>query len=162
DLKNSDGTTRVLRIWDQSTSTGGTVSPYGYGLVWNKAQIDAGLCTQMDNDAHGTTVVGAASGNGLSTGYNYGVAPESDIIMIKTKFNNPNWAQTVADACDYIFKVADSLGKPAVVNLSVGDYMGSHDGLDPAALAIDQLLLEDGRIVVAACGNSGAKGKYHC
>ena len=29
-----------------------------------------------------------------------------------------------------MFKVADSLGMPALVNLSLGSYYGSHDALD--------------------------------
>lgn len=162
DLQNPDGSTRVLRYWDQSTSVGPTASSYGYGIVWNNADIDADLCTSVDVAAHGTTVTGAGSGGGLITGYNQGMAPLSDIVIVKTDFSIPNWTLTVADACDYIFKVADTLGKPAVVNLSLGDYFGSHDGNDPASVLIETLLDEKkGRIVVSACGNSANIGKYH-
>lgn len=162
DFKNADGSTRVLRYWDHSTNSGGTLSPYGYGIVWDSTDINAGSCTSLDGNAHGTTVAGAGSGNGLSTGYNQGAAPESDIIMVQTNFNLPNWTLSVADACDYIFKVADSLGKPAVVNLSLGDYLGSHDGNDPASEYMESLLdAKNGRIIVSACGNSGNFGKYH-
>lgn len=163
DFKDTNGKTRILRIWDQSVTTGGTLSSYGYGIVWDSTQINAGQCTSFDAGGHGSTVSGASSGNGNATNYNQGVAPESDIIMIKTNFNLPNWTLTVADACEYVFKVADSLGKKAVVNLSVGTYLGSHDGTDPASVRIENLLDEkDGRIVVSACGNSGNFGNYHC
>src|SRR5690606_26676530 len=112
-----------------------------------------GICTHSDDAAHGSTVAGAAAGNGRSVGYNHGVAPEADIIMIKTNFNLPNWTLTVADACEYVFKVADSLGKKAVINLSVGSYLGSHDGKDAAGIRMDQLLDEKpGRIIVGAAG----------
>jgi hypothetical protein len=68
----------------------------------------------------------------------------------------------VADACDFVFKKADELGIPAVINLSVGDYLGSHDGNDPAALLMDSLLdAKPGRIIVCAAGNAGTWGKYH-
>ncbi|WP_430402169.1 S8 family peptidase [Fluviicola sp.] len=54
------------------------------------------------------------------------------------------------------------MGLPAVVNLSVGSYLGSHDGTDPAAVLMDNLLDEkNGRIIVCAAGNSGSWGKYH-
>lgn len=163
DFKDENGKTRILRIWDQSVNTGSTLSPYGYGIVWDSTQINAGLCTSGDAEGHGSTVAGAAAGNGRSTNYNQGVAPKADIIMITTDFSLPNWHMTVADACDYIFKVADSLGKPAVVNLSVGDYLGSHDGNDPASMFMEDLLnAQNGRIIVAACGNSGNMGNYHC
>jgi hypothetical protein len=163
DFMDENGNTRILRIWDQSVNTGSAISAYGYGITWDSTQINAGLCTSVDYSGHGSTVAGAAAGNGRATGYNQGVAPESDIIMVLTDFNLPNWTQTVADACEYVFKVADSLGKRAVMNLSVGTYLGSHDGKDAAGIRIDNLLdAQDGRIVVAACGNSGSIGKYHC
>src|SRR5690606_26480683 len=66
------------------------------------------------------------------------------------------------DAIDFIFTKAAALGKPAVVNLSLGDYFGSHDGLDAPTLFTDQLLEESpGRAIVAAAGNSGNLGNYH-
>lgn len=164
DFKNQDGSTRVLYYWDHSLGFDPMLTPakYGYGQVWDSTDINSGVCTSMDGNAHGTTVTGTGSGNGLATGTHKGVAPESDIIIVETNFSLPNWTLTVADAIDFIFSMADTLGKPAVVNTSVGDYLGSHDGLDPAALVIDSLLMaKPGRIVVAAAGNSGGQGKYH-
>jgi subtilisin family serine protease len=163
DFKLSNGKTRVLRYWDHTTNNGTTPETYGYGIVWNNTQIDNGQCTSLETGtAHGTTVSGMAVGNGRANNTNKGVAPDADIIVVETDFGLPNWTLTIADACDYIFKVADSLGKPAVVNLSLGSYLGSHDGKDPAAEYIDQLLSEkEGRIVVCAAGNSGDRGKYH-
>ncbi|MBI3134326.1 MAG: S8 family peptidase [Bacteroidetes bacterium] len=164
DFKNADGSTRVLYYWDQTLGYDALLTPgkYGYGQVWDSASINNGTCLSMDNNAHGTTVAGTGSGNGLANGSFKGAAPESDIIMVETDFSAANWTMTVADAVDFIFSMADTLGKPAVVNTSVGDYLGSHDGLDPASLVIDSLLNDKpGRIVVAAAGNSGAQGKYH-
>lgn len=163
DFQDASGKTRILRYWDQTLQVGGAPSPYSYGTIWDSTMINANLCTSVDNSAHGTTVAGAATGNGLATGYNQGVAPEADIIVVKSNLTSPNWAMTVAQACQYIFNVADSLGKPAVINISLGNYLGSHDGTDPASLMINNLLDEkNGRIVVAAAGNSGNFGNYHC
>lgn len=164
DFRDSLGRTRVLNYWDHSTSVGGIVpQPYGYGIVWDSAAINAQLCTSTENStAHGTTVAGKAVGNGLANGTNKGMAPDANIVIVETNFGLPNWTLTIADACDYIFNIADSLGMPAVINLSLGNYLGSHDGNDPAAEYIEQLLEEQtGRIVVCAAGNSGTKGKYH-
>lgn len=164
DFKNEDGTTRVLYYWDHSLGIHPDRTPgkYGYGQVWTSEEINDGSCTSTDENAHGTTVTGAGSGNGRATGTNQGVAPESDIIIVETNFSLPNWTLTVADGIDFIFSMADTLGKPAVVNTSVGSYFGSHDGTDPASQIIDSLLMDKpGRIVVGAAGNSGAQGKYH-
>lgn len=165
DFKNADGSTRVLYYWDQSLPFDAMMTPgkYGYGQVWDSTQINSGAITSMDNNAHGTTVTGAGSGNGLAVGEFAGAAPESDIIIVESDFTLPNWTLTVADAIDYIFSMADTLGKPAIVNTSLGDYLGSHDGTDPAGQIVDSLLNDkEGRIVVAAAGNSGAQGPYHC
>ena len=163
DFQDANGNTRVMRYWDQTMpDNGASPAPYGYGYAWDSTEINNGLCTSMDNSAHGSTVAGQGSGNGLANGSNLGMAPDSKIIAVETDFSRPNWTLTVADACDYIFKVADTMGVPAVVNLSLGTYFGSHDGNDPAAEAIEALLDEKpGRIVVAAAGNSGAMGRHH-
>lgn len=162
DFQNDDSTTRVLRYWDHSLSTGPSPGSYGYGTVWDSSQINNGTCTSMDGHSHGTTVAGFGSGNARANGRMRGMAPESDIIIVESNFGLPNWTLTIADACDYIFSVADSLGKPAIVNLSLGTYFGSHDGNDPASEAMEALLDEqEGRIIVAAAGNSGLGGKMH-
>jgi subtilisin family serine protease len=164
DFRDANGNTRVLRYWDHSLPVAAnTPQPYGYGQVWDSTDIANGICTSGEaTSAHGTTVAGAGSGNGLANGKNKGMAPDSKIIIVESNFNLQNWTLTVADACDYIFKVADSLGLPAVVNLSLGTYLGSHDGNDPASILMESLLDEHpGRIIVAAAGNSGNRGKYH-
>lgn len=164
DFQHADGSTRVLYYWDHSLGYNEDRTPakYGYGQVWDSASINDGTCTSSDGNAHGTTVTGAGSGNGMATGTHRGVAPESDIIVVETNFGLANWTLSIADAVDFIFAMADSLNKPAVVNASLGTYLGSHDGKDPASQVIDGLLNEQpGRIMVAAAGNSGSQGKYH-
>lgn len=164
DFKLPNGKTRVLRYWDHTLNSGGTIpQPYNYGIVWDSAAINSNLCISTETGtAHGTTVAGIGSGNAGANGKERGVAPKSNIIIVESNFNLANWTLSIADACDYIFKVADSLGMPAVVNLSLGTYLGSHDARDPAGEYIDSLLTaKSGRIVVCAAGNSGAKGKYH-
>lgn len=163
DFKFSNGKTRVLRYWDHTVNGGLAPQPYNYGVVWDSSAINNGTCTSLENGTtHGTNVSGMATGNGRANNKNKGVAPEADIIVVETNFNLPNWTLTIADACDYIFKVADSLGKPAVINLSLGTYLGSHDGKDPASEYIESLLTnKEGRIVVCAAGNAGAMGKFH-
>ena len=164
DFKDSLGKTRIYSYWDQTvtTSTSRSPQPYNYGDNWTSADIDNAQCTAVDNVGHGTHVVGIAAGNGLANGRNKGMAPQSTIVMVKTNNNAKNWTLTVSDACDYIFKIADQLGKPCVINISYGVAMGSHDGTDPASELIESLLdNKPGRIIVAAAGNNGNIGKYH-
>jgi subtilisin family serine protease len=163
DFIDANGNTRVLRYWDHSMSGPNSPSPYGYGQEWDSTDINNLVCTSTEEaSAHGSSVAGIAAGNGFANGTNMGMAPDANLVIVETNFGLPNWTLTVADAVDYIFSIADSYNLPAVVNLSLGSYFGSHDGNDPAAEAMEALLDEkNGRIIVAAAGNSGAQGNYH-
>jgi hypothetical protein len=147
DFRDSTGNTRIYRIWDQVA-----------GVTWDSASINNGSCTHNDysSTGHGTQVSGIASGNGLALNKFRGVAPEATIVAVASDFSAPNWLLTVVDAVDYIFSVADSLNMPCVINASIGDYFGSHDGTDPAALLIDSIVnYKSGRAFVCAGGNAG-------
>jgi hypothetical protein len=161
DFKNTDGTTRIKFIWDQTQAFDAirTPQPYNYGQEWNNADIDGGICTHDDQAAywgHGSNVAGVAAGNGLAVGMYEGVAPKADIIAVSSNFSSSNWTNTIADAVHYIFAKADSLGKPCVINASLGTYLGSHDGTDLAAQIIVNLVNgKNGRAFVCAAGNAG-------
>ena len=164
DFLHQDSSTRVLMYWKQHDPFDAVLTPdYGYGRVYDSSLINAGsvgLGAQFID--HGCTVTGSAAGNANANGRHRGMAPHSDLIVVSSDFNIPNWKASVADAVDFIVRVADSLDRPVVINASLGDYLGSHDGLDPAALYIDSLLLaKSGRLMVAAAGNSGAQPPYH-
>lgn len=157
DFDGADGLTRILNIWDQEDlTTGPAPSGFGYGTEWTKAQIDGtpGAVTHQDTEGHGTNVVGVIAGNGSSTGcsmaaYRYvGVAPEADIIAVKTDFSDAG----IIDGVNYVFQKAAALGRDAVVNISLGSQAGPHDGSDDFTTAIGALT-GAGRIVVASAGN---------
>lgn len=147
--------TRVVALWDQTVSP--SVLPpsgFAYGREWTHAQIDGGSSTQVDSEGHGSHVAGIALGDGSATGggqpaYEYiGVAPEAQLVVVKTDF----YSTSIADAVEYIFEKATALGLPAVVNLSLGHHYGPHDGFEATDLAMNALV-GPGRIVVAAAGN---------
>lgn len=159
DFKDANGKTRILNIWDQRDASGTGPAPYFYGTLWDSAQINAGTCTHDDllYYGHGTHVTGIAAGNGqsvLAVDYS-GVATKSDIIMVALDFNGNNSPTAVADAASYIYSRAQALGRPCVINASVGDYYGSHDAQDLQAQLIDSLLNVQSRSFVCAVGNAG-------
>lgn len=167
DFLDAQGNTRVLRYWDQTYPFNAqlTPQPWGYGQAWDSTAINAGLCPAGEQPGffgHGTTVTGTAAGNGLATGTHTGAAPDAGLIIVSSDFDLPNWKAAVADAVHYIVTEAEALGMPVVINASLGDYLGSHDGLDAAALFIDSLLTaQPGRVMVCASGNSGEFPPYH-
>ncbi len=158
DLKDSLGNTRIRFLWDQRLPVAANTPSYGYGQEWNDTEIDAGLAA-ASNDVqyfgHGTHVSGIVASDGSANGKNKGVAPGADLIEVAFDFSNTT-APTYIDAVDYIFNKAQLLGKPCVINASLGDYYGSHDGYDLQSQMISALLNQQpGRVMVAAAGNAG-------
>ncbi len=163
DFKKSNGESRIRFLWDQNDTTFNSPIPYHYGREWNEFEINAGECTHAEPGypgepatGHGTTVSGIAAGNGRGcNGHYMGMAPNADMIVVAFNFAKP-FLSTFIDAVDYIFKKADAMGKPCVINASVGTYGGSHDGKDAAGLMVDAMLEERaGRVLVCAAGNEG-------
>lgn len=164
DFLDSNGVTRIVRYWDQSINNGNAPQPYNYGTEFDTTALYSAnpIQSNIASSTHGTSVSGLAAGNGRANGKNMGMAPDVKIVMVQTNFNLPNWSLTVADACDYIFKIADEMNMPAVINLSLGSYLGSHDGNDPTTEYMESLLDEkNGRIIVCAAGNAGTWAPFH-
>lgn len=166
-----NGLTRIHAVWDQSDYTDrnpprGT-KPYGY--VYDATAIQkciggTGYCAQKDTDGHGTHVAGTAAGNGNAHGYGSyqyqfaGVAPEATLVVVKFDFDGTrNSTISIIDAIDWIFQKAAKLGKPAVINMSLGNDYGPHDGTTLEERSIDDLT-GAGKNVVVAAGNPGATG----
>lgn len=159
DLQDSIGNTRVKFLWDQTQPIATNTPSYGYGQEWNNTEIDGGLAaahTDITFNGHGTHVSGIAAGNGLANGTYKGVAPKSDIVFVALDFASTN-ATLITDAVNYIYSKANLLGKPCVINASLGDYLGSHDGQDLQAQLISNMInaQSTGTAFVAAAGNAG-------
>ena len=154
DLRRSDGTTRIVSLWDQTNASGPPPAGYTYGTEWDSTAINAGAATATDSDGHGTHVITIAAGNGLATGNGQpahayvGVAPKADVVVVKTTYAST----AIVDGVQYIFLRAASLGKKAVVNLSLGSQEGPHDGTFPFDKMISALT-GPGKIVVSTAGN---------
>lgn len=161
DFKTATNQTRFKSIWDQQW-TGLPPAGYGYGTEYSEAQINADLLTfYHDYDGHGTHIAGVAAGNGRGTGngqaaYRYvGVAPRSNLIAVKAYLLESQ----IIDATNYVFTRAASLGKPAVVNLSLSVSKGAHDG----SYSFDRglsALTGPGKIITAAAGNRGLENGH--
>lgn len=163
DFKRSNGKSRVRYLWDQTkTGAGSAPSPYNYGRDWDSSAINNGNCTHspdLNYYGHGTGVTGIAAGNGQQRNNYRGMAPNADIVFVAIDFNGTSgndFITCVLDAANYCFSKATALGKPCVINASLGTYSGAHDNLDLATQAMEGLLTaQSGRSFVAAAGNAG-------
>lgn len=168
DFKRRNGNTRVRYLWDQTkTGVGTAPSPYNYGRDWDSTAINAGTCTHSPNlnyFGHGTGVTGIAAGNGQQRNSYRGMAPNSDIVFVAIDFNGASgndFISCVLDAATYCFSKANLLGKPCVINASLGTYSGAHDNLDLATQAMENLVTaQSGRAFVAAAGNAGGSALH--
>lgn len=133
---------RILRIWDQTLPGPGVAE----GLYGAELKGDL-LNISQDTNGHGTHVAGIAAGYDKEF---CGVAPLSELVIVKTDMQDAH----IADAIRYIFRVADELECPAVVNLSLGGHADSHDGSDSLSKIINTQT-GPGRIVCCAAGNEG-------
>ena len=159
------------------------VVPLGYGVEYTDQQINDTLekdsppvrVRHVDGHGHGTHVAGIAAGDGSQSGgchesFHYiGVAPEADLIIVRmlglckgdTK-TPPVPSNFKIDAIRYILEQARVLGRPAVINLSVGRFTERVDGGARNCQSVDALLTQNsiGRAIVFAAGNNADK-KFH-
>ncbi|WP_207492575.1 S8 family peptidase [Aridibaculum aurantiacum] len=167
DFRHADDTTksRILRIWDQTlTAQTGEAPPTGfsYGVEYTQTQINdeidgtpTGVVRQKDTNGHGTHVAGTAAGNGaaLPSRKYAGMAPESDIIVIKGGESSFNESRMI-DGLTYAQNLSNTLGRPIVVNWSIGGQTGAHDGTRAYEVAVDNFTTAaPGRVVVISAGN---------
>ncbi len=148
-----DQNTKILYLWDQLDESGLHPSKYPYGSEWTKADIEAGIVPERDRDGHGTHVAGIAVSSGYATEAYRGVAPDAYLIVVKTTFLTSD----IIDGMKYIVDKSQREVKPAIINLSLGSHMSSHDGYEVEAQAIDWCTSQ-GVLVVTAAGNEGDTG----
>lgn len=183
------GNTRIQYLWDQTLVpdrvnavlpdgyeqyAGAAAPPEGFeiGVEFSKYRIDAALKSttprrivpSVDLSGHGTAVAAiAAAGGRLLAGEYQGVAPESEILIVKMGSTIPNSFPKTTElmrALTYVVRKAVEIGKPLAVNLSFGNTYGSHDGTSLVERFLDNVA-EIGRTVVCVgSGNEGAAGGH--
>lgn len=158
-FKKAGGATRVVGLWDQG-AMGTPPAGYTYGAECNAAALAGNTCGHSDTGTHGTHVAGIAAGGPIAGTPFLGMAPEADIAFVHlgsapgAASENDALTTAICDGAAYIFKVAAAANKPAVINMSLGEHSGPHDGTSLADQCLDNLT-GPGKIIVAAAGNEG-------
>jgi len=157
--------TRIVCCWDQANilqHPGTPPTGFGYGIEYTAAMIDAATAANQIISVehkktaanHGTYVTGIAAGNGTRHGTYRGMAPEAELILVT--YRNDVFVDDSAfilDAIEYIRRKAEELRRPVVINMSIGDNLGAHDGTSPLEKAIDYLVDRGRTLVVKSAGN---------
>ncbi|MBI2896246.1 MAG: S8 family serine peptidase [Deltaproteobacteria bacterium] len=176
---NPDGTTRVEAFWDVCDTSGDP--PPGFedagGTMYTREDIDAmlagddGRFRHVDAEGHGTmtTAIGAGSGD---EGAYVGMAPGASIVMVAIFGEGPE-ARCDNLGLDFDFGSSSSVvtlgarfiesiaaGRPFVVNMSIGDHSGPHDGTSLLDQELTDISAPGGRALVASSGNEGQGGVH--
>lgn len=178
DFRNPDGTTRILDFWDQSAVPAGENSPpdgYAIGVEYDAAKINEALkagteserrrlVPSMDVSGHGTAVAGVAAGNGrASQGLYAGVAPQSELLVVK--IGNPRkegFPRTteLMQGIDYVVRKALEYRRPVSINISFGNTYGAHDGSSLLERFIDDISNIWKSCICVGTGNEAASAGH--
>jgi len=157
---DENGNSRVVRAWLVADESGTPPANSDVGTLYtNPTVIQNTVQFSSKNGNHGTHCIGIAAGSeveGIKNTYS-GVASKADIAIVDRGFGE-FVSFDIAEGLAYLFDYADSVGKPIVVNMSLGSVGHPNDGFGPRDLMISELLQEnpEGRILVASAGNSGS------
>ncbi len=171
DFRNSDGSTRILSIWDQSID-GDPPQGFREGTEYSREQINFALSENLtslvptrDTLGHGTAVAGIAAGNGADSGGEVmGAAPEAEIIVVKVgRIGNDFFAQTteLMRALRYTIDKARSFNKAVAINMSFGMNSGSHKGDSLFEKFISEVGNEWKCSIIVPTGNEGSAGHHY-
>lgn len=172
DFINSDGTSRILSIWDQSIN-GNPPEGFKNGSEYLNQNINLALespnpysiVPSKDILGHGTAVAGIAAGNGRqSNSREQGVAPDSSLVIVKLgSYDQEGYSRSteIMRGIKYISDFAERLEIPCAINISYGTNNGSHDGGSLFESYISQMSEKWKTVIVVPTGNEGSSGHHY-
>lgn len=138
--------TRSLKRWVAYDEYHGRRDVYdGYDNIVRNAPA-----TDVAEMTHATHVGGILAGFTPGTPY-YGVAPASDFVATTSSLSEVAILAGIEDVIDF----AKATGRPAVVNISAGSYLGPHDGTDLVGRYLSALA--DDAVICFSAGNYGER-----
>lgn len=179
EFRRSDGSTRILSIWDQTNQQGNPPEGFVFGSEYTEEEINANLESGTENlvtdeIGHGTKVAGVIGGYDRESGY-LGAAPNVTFVIVKLKqakaylrnfyqipFDVPCYQETdIMMALQYLEQIAKRENKPLVTCVALGTNLGAHDGTSVLNRYLNELGSGRSRCVVVGGGNEGnAAGHY--
>ncbi|MBQ7042771.1 MAG: S8 family peptidase [Muribaculaceae bacterium] len=142
-FKDNDGNSRVKRVVSYVDSS---------ATIIDLTTPDDITNWQTDNlsQCHATIVAGVLTGSYKGNGY-HGVAPGAEIVATTSGL----YDGTILAGVENVVEYARRVGKPAIVNISIGSYIGPHDGSGLFSQYLDKIGEE--AIICMSAGNEGAR-----
>lgn len=178
-----DGTTRILRIFDQLEETGKKILNQDTGSEYNKEDIDRAInlkrqggdpytiVPSRDNIGHGTNMASIIGARGVNPEVK-GIAPNCEFAVVKlvqtivqeaqyTYGNEPVYSSIVmVQAINYLYNLSIELSRPMIVLVPLGTTMGSHSGDSPVEKYMDSISKTREVTFIVPTGNQG-NGETH-
>ena len=140
---------RIISYWNQNKVLN---SSPPFGFYYSNPTLIQALQTDKINYSHGQQVANIIAGAGASLGNHFtGIAPVAKIALVSVEGSGP---KEIEYAIEHVFNLADSLGLPCVINLSLANPIGPHDGTTSLDTYIDSVS-GPGRIIVCSASNLG-------
>jgi len=181
-FRNTDGSSRIAAIWDQTIDTGAHPQGFIYGTEYTKEEIDFALqqenprdyVPQTDEIGHGTMLASIAAGSEDLERDFIGAAPYADVAVVKLKPAKQYLRDfyyirdgavayqenDVFTAIDYLNRLADKLGKPMVICLGLGTNQGHRGSGGRMTSYLDDIAAMYRRAVCIAVGDE-ANARHH-
>ncbi|SEW41322.1 S8 family peptidase [[Clostridium] fimetarium] len=183
-FKNTDNSTRILSIWDQSIENKqASADIFYYGTEYNEDNINLALKNDVplsivpstDEIGHGTMLAGLAGGSNIVESDFVGVVPLSEYVVVKLKPAKSNiklltmvpenticyQENDIMFGIQYLTNVARRLGRPIAICIGLGTNQGSHDGSSPISDMILTHANRTGIAIIVAAGNEGNAGHHY-
>lgn len=179
----TDGSTRIVSIWDQTIQTGMPPQGLDYGSVYTKEEIDRALKSENPQDivpsedvnGHGTFLASVAAGGANVEQQFLGAAPEASIVVVKLKeakqYLKEFYAIQEEAVCyqendimlglRYLNRLAQENNMPLVICIALGTNFGGHNGTSPLSLMLDAYSRILNRSAVIGTGNEAAKRHHY-
>lgn len=181
-FRNPDGSTRIWSIWDQTIQSDPSESVY-YGTEYTREMINQALASDnpldivpsQDTNGHGTFMAGIAAGGANTEADFIGVAPESELVVVKLKEAKPYLksffevhttdvpvyqGNDIMLGVKYLLQIKEARGIPMVIFIGLGSNQGTHSGYG----ILDSYLARSGDIpgvcMVLPAGNE-ANMRHH-
>lgn len=166
-FKDSSGNLRIKKVWEQINTAGSPPIPFNYGSEFISSTAILNKMRDMVDYSHGTHVTGIAAGSGNGNpSLLKGMAPDADIILVSRggdlvgEIAGTSNSSNLIDAVNYIKNYANSVSKPAVINMSFGTNLGPHDGTDLLSSSLNSFSSNQGLILVKSAGNDGGEKEH--
>lgn len=178
----SDGSTRIVSIWDQTISDGTPPPGIFYGAQYNREDINRALQSETpyeivpsrDENGHGTFLAGVACGSEDVENDFIGAVPESEIAVVKlkeakqylkdfffVKGGEPAYQENdIMLAVAYLNGLANIRNMPLVICLGLGTANGNRAGDSYLSLYLADISNRRKRAIVAATGNEAGMRRH--